>query len=821
MDLEQLLLENIAQNINYSGTGRGNFERFSRTIQQRKSHGRTLLASLEESLPEERTEEYLSEDPGTYLEIVSEVGFPLAIESLDTKECKLCNVRSEGNREYATIFLLDDRRQVFINKLERYRKQDSRTRTHSKLFDNIFEIRLANLRDFWTSNPADFPYENQTIWWEVWLRRRSFRRTEVEEFLNFCEHSGIQTGAGKIEFELQTVLAVRASTSQLRASLTLISCLIELRKVTDTGHFFLAQSPIDQRDWVNHLLEKTNFNIDTSTSVLVVDGGVNSNHPLLLPVLAEADCSVWDVNWPKHDPLNDHGTRQAGLVTYGDIAEAAAFEEEISVNYCLESCRILPPAGSHDRELFGSLTYFSVTNAERLNPEFNRVISLAVTADHDGISGQPTSWSSEIDQLTYDGEGKRLFVISGGNIRGENVTRHYQENTQSYGIEDPGQSWNALTVGAYTKKIDVAEHEYRHWQPLASRGDICPTSRTSVNWGWRNEAPIKPDIVEEGGNLLVSPDARELTNADCVSLVTTSDISNRTLFSDHRETSAATALASRIAAQLWSKYPNYWAETVRGLIIHSADWTDSMLAHKNKGIENGLRPKDAKEVMLRMFGHGIPNYDKASSCSHQYLTLVVQDTIKPYKLKDGDLSFDEMHLIELPWPSDELLALRNAPVKLRVTLSYFIEPNPGRRSYSQRYRYQSYGLRFKLINSNEDPDSFVQRINLVERDGEYEGGQADGRGWGLGDQLRTRGTVHQDTWEGGASELALRNYLAVVPVAGWWKQRQSALMSAKDEERVSYSLIVSLDIGDAEADIYTPVEVQVDAANSVVVDTRV
>ncbi|MBQ0834412.1 S8 family peptidase [Marinobacter sp.] len=821
MDLEQILLENIAKNINYTGSGRGNFQQFSRTKSQRKSHGHALVGAIQESLPDTRADDYLSEDPGTYLEIISEEGFPLAIESLDTKECKLCNVRIEGDREYATIFLLDDRRQVFINKVERYRQQADGTRTHSKLFDNIAEIRLASLRDFWTSHPEDFPDENQTIWWEVWLRRRSFQRVEVQEFLSFCESNRIQTGAGTLEFELQTVLAVRANITQLRASLTLISCLVELRKVTETGHFFLAQSPIDQREWVDHILEKTSFDDNTSTSVLIVDGGVNYNHPLLTPVLADKNCSVWDMDWPKHDRLNDHGTRQAGITTYGDISAAATTNEDIVVNFCLESCRILPPAGIHDRELFGSLTYFSVTNAEQINPNFNRVISLAVTADHDGITGQPTSWSAEIDQLTYDGDGRRLFVISGGNIRGADVSQDYQENTSRFGIEDPGQSWNALTVGAYTEKVDVAEHQYRNWQAMAISGDICPTSRTSVGWGWRSEAPIKPDIVEEGGNLLVSPDAQDITNADCVSLVTTSDISNRNLFTDHRETSAATALTSRIAANLWAKYPDYWAETVRGLIVHSAHWTDSMLEHRDRAAASGLRMKESKELMLRMFGHGVPDYEKASSCSHQYLTLVVQDTIKPYKLKDGALSFDEMHLVDLPWPSDELLALGNAPVKLRVTLSYFVEPNPGRRSYSQRYRYQSYGFRFKLINQNEDRDQFVQRLNVGVRDEEFEGGQADGRGWILGDQLRTRGTIHQDTWEGGASELALRNSLAVVPVAGWWKQRQSALMSAKNEERVSYALIVSLDVGEAEADIYTPVETAVDAANAVAIDSRV
>lgn len=262
MDLTQIFLEGVASDIAYSGSGRGNFQKFLRTKGQRQGHGKALIIALQSTLPETRGDEYLSEDPGTYLEIVSEEGFPLAIESLDTKECKLCNVRVENGRELATVFLLDDRRQVFINKLERYRQQADNTQTHSRLFDNIAEIRLANLYDFWTSNPSEFPEEGQTIWWEVWLRRRSLSRVEVDEFLKFCELHRIQTGVGRLEFELQTVVVVRADVSQLRGSLVLISCLVELRKVTDTGHFFLAQSPVDQKDWVDHLLEKTHFDPD-------------------------------------------------------------------------------------------------------------------------------------------------------------------------------------------------------------------------------------------------------------------------------------------------------------------------------------------------------------------------------------------------------------------------------------------------------------------------------------------------------------------------------------------------------------------------------
>lgn len=41
-------------------------------------------------------------------------------------------------------------------------------------------------------------------------------------------------------------------------------------------------------------------------------------------------------------------------------------------------------------------------------------------------------------------------------------------------------------------------------------------------------------------------------------------------------TSAATALASRFAGKLQDKYPNLWAESIRGLIVHSAKWTQCM-----------------------------------------------------------------------------------------------------------------------------------------------------------------------------------------------------------------------------------------------------
>lgn len=808
MDLEHILLERRPKNYDYKGSGRGDFTKFQRTKAQRMVHGKELFESIDQVLPDEQVEDYISdEDPGVYLEIISEEGYPLSIESLDTLYCRLCNVHDYPNgSQKVTVFIPDANRHRFVALLDKYKHQVGII-TNNKLFDNIASIRLAELKDFWTSTEDSFPENNNSVWWEVWLSRRSLDRKEAIDFLSFCNDKNLSVSQSSIEFELYTVFAVKASKDVLSESLILISCLSELRKIHDTANFILQLPPYEQADWMNDLIERTEFDVQGNVSVLILDQGINYTHPLLEGGIDSENCFAWNTDWPLYDRNLEHGTMQAGLVFYGDMSNALYSTDDITITYDVESCRIFSPNNDNEKELYGSLTYFAVNEAEDSIGTINRVISLAITADHDGVTGQPTSWSSEIDQLSFNGNHRRLFVISGGNIRGNDISVDYAINVNNFTIEDPGQSWNALTIGAFTNKTEVSDHAYRAWTALSEKGDICPTSRTSNRWDWKSEAPIKPDIVEEGGNRLLSPDGGQHTEANCVSLVTTADHTNGHIFRDHGETSGATALTSRIAANVWNQYSGYWAETVRALIVHSASWSEKMLEYKDEALAKGLEPKKAKEYMLRMFGHGIPSMHKAIASQNNYLTLIIQDEISPFKVEEATLKFDEMHLIELPWPNDELLALGNKQVKLRATLSYFIEPNPGRRSYTARFRYQSFGLRFRLINAGETPDDFIQRANLAEREKGFVG-QADPIGWDLGDQLRTRGTIHQDTWNGPASDLALRNYIAIVPIVGWWRQRKNKLFSNKLELKVPYSLVISLEV-DKEVDIYTPVAQQI------------
>jgi hypothetical protein len=77
---------------------------------------------------------------------------------------------------------------------------------------------------------------------------------------------------------------------------------------------------------------------------------------------------------------------------------------------------------------------------------------------------------------------------------------------------------------------------------------------------------------------------------------------------------------------------------------------------------------------------------------------------------------------------------------VRVTLSYFVEPNPGPRQTNDRYRYASCGLRFDVRRATESEPEFRARTNREAREqGEQQvSGSADSNEWDLGFNLARR-----------------------------------------------------------------------------------
>ena len=292
-----------------------------------------------------------------------------------------------------------------------------------------------------------------------------------------------------------------------------------------------------------------------------------------------------------------------------------------------------------------------------------------------------------------------------------------------------------------------------------------------------------------------------------LSVLTTNNQPLRYQFATIWGTSAATAQAAWMAAQLFAEYPGIWPETVRALLVHSARWTQKMVSKYNTDDKKTRGRRD----LLRICGYGIPDLNRAIQCYNNSVNMVIQGKIQPFTKRDGQVEMNEMHLHRIPWPTEVLQALAEAPVEMRVTLSYFIEPGPGEKGWKDRYRYPSASLRFDVINTNETIDDFKKRINVYMRGDDKKdcgSGSSGSDRWFLGTTNRDVGSIHSDFMTCNAVDLCNAKYIAVYPVIGWWRERNYL---GKLEAQMRYSLVVSISTPQNEIDLYTPIVTQIAA----------
>lgn len=346
--------------------------------------------------------------------------------------------------------------------------------------------------------------------------------------------------------------------------------------------------------------------------------------------------------------------------------------------------------------------------------------------------------------------------------------------------------------------MTIREPRFDGYAAIAPRGDLSPYSRTSVHWNdmW----PIKPEICCDGGNLAGDAHGNVLDSDDLSRLTTSNGIPEHFLTTT-RATSVATAQASWMASRILETYPELWPETVRALLVHSARWTDEM--KREFGVERSK--KGSYRTLLRACGWGIPHIDYALGCLDSRVNLVVQGEMQPFDKEDRT---NELRVHELPWPHEELLRLGEAKAELRVTLSYFIEPNPGDRGWGNKFRYQSCGLRFQVINRGQSLEDFLKSVSSKMRESEDDnGGESGFVNWVLGKDNRDVGSIHSDFKDRlSAADLADMRYVAVYPTKGWWAFREAL---GKATNGVRYALVVTIDTPEVESQLYNEVITQV------------
>ncbi len=773
----------------------------------RAAHARALEAALTQALQdgrrqlEERALNIASGTPGFYLQFELDPHDTTAVEKLENRQQKieLVAVREPHAAEEplsATVFVPERAAQFYLRRVRSYRTEETRSGRpkNETLVARINAARLGAVEALYTDEPGLFPVGDRAIWWEIWLREGA-----RETFQHIARQIELPMKPYRLTFPEREVLLAYSNRQTLERIVVNSDSIAELRIAKDTPATFLQMGPAEQAAWAGDAADRLRRPVPEDISVCILDSGIARMHPMIEPALSAEDEHSYDPNWETGDSdhWSGHGTRMSGVALYGDLQPVLLGNGQIVLAHRLETVKILPPAANdNDPLLYGAITQESVARPEVRAPNRKRVFCMAVTSPIETTRGRPSSWSSAIDQLAFgENEHQRLLLVSAGNIRNEIFAVNYPNENDIRPVENPAQSWNALTVGAYTRKTEIEDQDYREWEPIASAGDVLPRSRTSV--AWDRQWPIKPEILLEGGNLIANGGGA--VAIDDLEVLTTDHRPNVRLFNTIANTSAATAAASRMAAQVLADRPNFWPETIRALLVHSAVWTEPMRQYMNQD-----NSRNHKHAALRRYGYGVPDLERCLLSSRNDLTLIIEDRLRPFQREGSRIKTRDMNLHQLPWPTEQLQNLGDSPVQLRVTLSYFIQPNPGERGWTRKHRYASHGLRFEVKGSLETLNNFRSRINR-QAEAEDEGGEIGelpgGDSWFLG-TIRNRGSIHSDFWSGTAVQLAERDAVGVFPVGGWWRERTNR---ERWNEQVRYALIVSISATEADIDIYTPI----------------
>jgi hypothetical protein len=724
--------------------------------------------------------------------------------------------RRDDRRESALLFVPDDARTFLRNRIENYGRDPSNDRRPDvDRFEVMETIAAASARLLFVGN-VDFSAPD-IVWWELWVQGNVGRAQRVAVL---ARRAKLDVHGDRLLFPETTVAFVHGSADGIAAfAERLPGAISEIRRATGTIEPFLDRTTggIGQHHWVAELADRVARPPDGAPVVCVLDTGVAAKHLLIMPGLQGA--WAYDAAWGAHDHAahGGHGTAIAGLALLGDLEPHMNGAQLIELTHGVESMKLLPPHGfpATKPPSFGVVTQGCVALVETERPRVLRSFCLATSAT-DYPPSRPSSWSGALDQIAAgsmpgDAENgvsapqapKRLVVVATGNVSGGMMV----DVVRSQPLEDPSQSWNALTIGGFTRKEQVPPAP-PVLNPVVPANHRSPFSRGSQSLP-DDLTPIKPEVLFEAGNML-SDESGFCAWHETVSLLALgSEVGTEPLV-PFWATSAAVGIAGNFVGRLQAALPNRWPETHRALAVDSAEWPQPI---RKKLIGTGAHwktgSKALKQQILREIGYGVPDIERAMLSASNDVTLIAQAEIQPFAFgEDGRTPvFNEMHFYQLPWPKAALELLENEVVTMKVTLSYFIEPSLTGKAATRPGTYRSFGLRFAMKKRNETEVTFRARINAAqERDGTAAEKEADC--WLLGPKAHQAGSLHCDLWRGYAVDLAGHDAIAVYPVGGWWK---SHIGQRRVKDKGRYALVISISAVGHPVDLYAEIATLVEA----------
>ena len=376
-----------------------------------------------ELLLQQRSAHQITTREGTYIQFTSGADHDLITKSLEDlrKGIRLLNIKEIPADENqiqirATVYVPKGKEGHFIAKIQKYQQEETAKGQpkNAPLVNSIEDVSIALLEGLWTDDPEHIPNEN-TKWCEAWLNVNTKENKELEQITQFqatLDHIGITYKHNRIYFPERAVLLINANREQLVELMLQSDLLAEFREGQEPAGFWVNQSSIEQQAWVDNLLQRIHI-VESNIKVCLLDSGVNNGHQLLQPIIDDTNTLTVDNAWgtDDHEPRAGHGTLMAGIAGYGQMEQVLVSTNAVPLTHKLCSVKILPRSNQPQtpNELWGDITAQGIARAEIQNTNMVLVYCMSVTSTEDVNMGRPSSWSGEIDNLTY-GKGENQTI---------------------------------------------------------------------------------------------------------------------------------------------------------------------------------------------------------------------------------------------------------------------------------------------------------------------------------------------------------------------------------------------------------------------------
>ncbi len=447
---------------------------------------------------------------------------------------------------------------------------------------------------------------------------------------------------------------------------------------------------IEPSDWWGRTADDVEVIEEPAEPIAIIDDGIADGHPLLAGAVASRRAFPPGYAW---SAIGSHGTMVAGLAAFGDFEGPLRSQAPLVRRGVLHEARVLEPHPDlpHRTRFAPDITeHQAVEEAiETLHREEGvRVFSMSIN-DPDSYSGPHVSvFTERIDELIREHE--IVVVLSAGNHGVEQLSAtmdsgdHAEAGYPAYvlheqaRVAEPAPAALALTVGSLARS-DAPQTPTGAArvgdQAIAECEQVSPFSRTGPG-AFRG---VKPDVVEFGGNWVINDSGMLETENVGVGVISLGVNESGRLFTVSSGTSFAAPRVARVAADIWTSYPDASANLVRALLAVSARIPGAAVAQF---------PEDA--TRLRAVGYGRPIRNLALESGGNRVVMYF----------DGEMQTDTVAIHPVPIPP----SFSRGRATRRIAVSLAFDPHVRR----QRREYLAGEMSFDLLR-NVTPDAVRQR----------------------------------------------------------------------------------------------------------------